>query len=171
MAHKAKSTSEHLVGLPLLVVGPVDVGRLLRELEAIDNLISQANINDHKTTLKMPKTSLLMDQTIELNKLNLLEAHDRERLLELLTIVKQQAPLLHISFSSDPAPDFIEKLMTWLRREIHPTVMLTIGLQPNIGAGCIVRSTNKYFDFSLRKDLLSKRELLLSKIVSEKVSA
>jgi len=147
-----------------MVVGPVDVGRLLRELESINNLLSQASINHKAAELKMPKTSQLMDQTLELNKLDLLQANDRKLLYDLLSVVKQQAPLLHISFSADPAPAFIEKLMTWLRREIHPTVLLTIGLQPSIGAGCIVRSTNKYFDLSLRKDLLNQRELLLSKI-------
>lgn len=171
MAHKANQTSEHMIGLPLMVISPVDVGRLLRELESIDNQISQANINSHEANPKLPKTSLLMDQTVELNKLDLLDADNRKQLLELLTIVKRQAPVLHISFSSDPAPAFIEKLMAWLRREIHPTLLLTIGLQPNIGAGCIVRSTNKYFDFSLRKDLLEKRDLLLSKITAEKVTA
>ena len=50
--------------------------------------------------------------------------------------------------------------MTWLRREIHPLVLMTVGLQPNIGAGCIVRTTNKYFDFSLRQDFANKRDLL-----------
>ena len=142
----------------------------MRELESIDNLISQSIINSHDAGPKIPKTSLLMEQTIELSKLDLLKADDRKQLLELLKIVKQQAPILHISFSSDPAPTFIEKLMTWLRREIHPTVLLTIGLQPNIGAGCLVRSKNKYFDLSLRKDLIEKRELLLSRIASDKVT-
>jgi len=37
-------------------------------------------------------------------------------------------------------------------------------LQPTIAAGCIVRTTNKYFDFSLRQDFTDKRELLLKQI-------
>ena len=56
--------------------------------------------------------------------------------------------------------------MAWLRREIHPVVLLTVGLQPSIGAGCIVRSTNKQFDFSLREDFLKKHDLLMAKIVA-----
>jgi hypothetical protein len=39
--------------------------------------------------------------------------------------------------------------------------LITIGLQPNIGAGCVVRTTNKYFDLSIKQDFLSKRNLLL----------
>lgn len=164
MAHKTETAHKSLVGLPLLVVGPVDVGRLLRELETIDGLATKAKLRDKADEFKLPKTSKLMDLTTELNKLDLLQASDRQQLLELLKVVKQRAPLLHISFNADPAPAFIEKLMAWLRREIHPTVLLTIGLQPSIGAGCIVRSTNKQFDFSLRQDLINKRELLSSKI-------
>lgn len=158
---------QSLVGLPLQVVGPVDVGRLLRELEVIDNAALQMNIRDGSDETKLPKVSQMMEKTVELNKLNLANAGNRKQLADLLTTVKEQAPVLHISFSSDPAPPFVEKLMAWLRREIHPVVLLTIGLQPSIGAGCIVRSTNHYFDFSLRQDLLKKQDMLMSSLMAE----
>jgi hypothetical protein len=161
---KDATGTKHMVGLPLLVVGPVDVGRLVRELEAIDNYLLQAKLRN--TESRLPRVSQLMEQTVELNKLNLLHEADRKQLQELLKTVREQAPVLHISFSADPSAVFIEKLMAWLRREIHPVVLLTIGLQPNIGAGCIVRSTNKQFDCSLRQDFLKKRDLLMSKIVA-----
>ena len=163
MAHKANDEKQ-LVGLPLLVARPIDVGRLLRELESIEELVSQAKLVDKQDERKLPKTSQLMDKTVELNKLDLSKASDRKLLADLLNLVKKQAPLLHMSFNSDPSPVFIEKLMDWLRREIHPIVLITIGLQPSIGAGCVVRSTNKYFDFSLRKDLSDHRDLLLAKM-------
>ena len=170
MAHKA-SDQKQLVGLPLLVARPIDVGRLLRELQSIEELASQAALVDKQADLKLPKTSQLMDKTVELNKLDLSKASDRKLLSDLLNLVKKQAPQLHMSFNSDPSPVFIEKLMEWLRREIHPIVLITIGLQPSIGAGCVVRSTNKYFDFSLRKDLAEHRDLLLSKMQATEVKA
>lgn len=162
---EVRQEEKHLVGLPLMVVGPVDVGRLIRELEVIDNHLLQARLRN--TEPRLPRATHLMEQTVELNKLNLLQAADRKRLQELLMTVREQAPVLHVSFSADPSAAFIEKLMAWLRREIHPVVLLTIGLQPNIGAGCIVRSTNRQFDCSLRQDFLEKRDLLMSKIVAE----
>ena len=64
-----------------------------------------------------------------------------------------------MSFSADPSVTFLTKLMTWLRQEIHPQVLLTVGLQPTIGAGCILRTTNRYFDFSLRQDFANKRTM------------
>ena len=73
---------------------------------------------------------------------------------------------MHISFSADPSPLFTQKLIAWLRSEIHPLVLLQIGLQPNMGAGCVVRTSNKYFDFSLRDRFKSKGEML-AKIMQE----
>jgi hypothetical protein len=40
-------------------------------------------------------------------------------------------------------------------------------LQPTLGAGCVVRTTNRQFDFSLRQDFARKRDLLLEKLVPE----
>jgi F0F1-type ATP synthase delta subunit len=71
-----------------------------------------------------------------------------------------------MSFSADPSASFIERLMAWLRQEINPYVLVSVGLQPNIGAGCVVRSTNRQFDFSLRQDFLNKRDLLMNKIIA-----
>jgi F0F1-type ATP synthase delta subunit len=147
------------LALPLQVATPVDVGRLLRELEQIDNLLMQAELRKEQNP-KLPKTSLLMDHLIGLNKLDLLQSTHRKQLQAFLVQVREKSPVLHMSFSADPAPVFIERLMTWLRREIDPLVLLTIGLQPNIGAGCIVRSRNKQFDLSLKQDMLDKRDAL-----------
>lgn len=156
--------------LPLLVVGPVEVGRLLRELLEIDNVISQAKLAGRSEQLKMPKTSQLMDEAAQINQLDLLQSADRKLLFETLKSIALKAPVLHMSFSADPPPAFTAKLMTWIRREIHPQALLTIGLQPSIGAGCILRTTNKYFDLSLRKDFLGKRDLLRKRIVAEETA-
>lgn len=139
--------------LPITVVSRVDVGRLLREVAAIDDFLSQSAIRQPGTPIKLPKTSRLFDEIVTLNQLNVLHDTDRKQLTEFLTNVRNTAPILHMSFNADPSPDFTQKLMTWLRTEIHPIVLIQVGLQPNIGAGCVLRTTNKFFDFSLRTRL------------------
>jgi hypothetical protein len=42
--------------------------------------------------------------------------------------------------------------------------LVRVGLQPNIGAGCVVRTTNKSFDFSLRRFFDSKHEFFMKKL-------
>lgn len=150
-----------------MVAGPVEVGRLLREIKDIDEALLQLGLREGGSKTKMPQTTRLMDQLIELNKLNLLQKDDRQRLQEFLTEIRQKAPVMHMSFSADPSAAFIEKLMAWLRQEIDPHVLLTIGLQPNLGAGCILRTTNKYFDLSLRQDFEKKRDLLMASIAGK----
>ena len=150
--------------LPLLVTSPVDVGRLLREVDALDNALMAHDVVGKDQPVKMPKTSLLIDAMIDANKLDLTDPAERKTLMTFLQTIHAKAPVLHISFSADPAPAFIEKLMTWLRREISAQLLITIGLQPNIGAGCMVRSPNKFYDFSLRKNFAKNRELLMEKL-------
>jgi F0F1-type ATP synthase delta subunit len=159
--------AKRVTHLPLLATTPGDINRLSRELETIDDSLLELETRLGADKLKLPRTSQLLDQLVELNKLNLLHKTDRRLLKQFLAAVKQQAPVMHMSFSADPSAIFLEKLVTWLRREIHPQVLLTIGLQPTLGAGCIVRTTNRQFDFSLRQDFAKHRDLLIDKLRHE----
>jgi hypothetical protein len=153
--------SDTFLTLPLGIVSRVDLGRLLREVEVLDEFLKQAAIREPGTTVQAPKTSRMLDDILTSNKINALVEEDRNRLLSFLMTVKKQAPILHMSFNTDPSPLFIQRLMKYLREEIHPLVLVQVGLQPNIGAGCILRTTNKYFDFSLREHFKQQRHILI----------
>lgn len=152
------------ITLPIQVASRVDVVRLLREIDQVDNFLKQAAIREPGTTVRLPKTSRLLEELTSDNKLNLLLEADRLRLAGFLAAIKAKAPLLHISFSAEPAPLFIQKLLTWLRTEIHPSILLHIGLQPGIGAGCTIRGNSLYLDLSLRRYFQKQRPLLLDKL-------
>lgn len=150
--------------LPMQLVTRSDAGRLAREAETVDNFMRQAAIRQPGSAMQLPKTTSLFEEVVSTNKLNLLKENDRKYLQEFLLAIRSSAPVLHISFSCEPSPIFQQKLVTWLRQQLHPFVLLQIGLYPNIGAGCVVRSTNKYFDFSLRQRFMAQRELLIAKL-------
>lgn len=170
-AQPAAPTARPKPSLPAAVSSPADVGRLARELKTVDDALLQLSLRSGGTAVKMPKTSQLMDQLIQLNKLNLLKPTDRAVLGQYLAALQAKAPVLHISFGADPSAAFLEKLTVWLRLELHPQILVTIGLQPNIGAGCVVRSTNKYFDLSLRQSFADKRGLLLDALSARGTAA
>ncbi len=155
--------------LPVMVAGPSELGRLIRELAAIDEQLLQLRLRQPGAEVKLPRTTQVMDRLISLNKVNLLQADDRYWLSQSLVAIRQHAPVIQISFSVDPSPAFMEKLMVWMRREIHPFVLVGIGLQPNIAAGCVVRTTNKVFDFSLRQNFAQKRDMLRQALVETPV--
>lgn len=152
------------IELPVSAATRADVGRLLREAEAVDSFLQQAGIRQPGTPLKLPRASRLFDEIVAANKLNMLQEADRQQLHTLLQTVYKEAPILHMSFGTDPSPVFLRKLVSWIRRNIHPQALLQIGLVPNIGAGCVVRTNNRFFNFSLKQRFTEARPMLISKL-------
>lgn len=152
--------------LPAAVIGLVDLGRLIRELERLESVMQSEHIrlNQAEDTLSIPKLSALLDQIASDNHVDLTLKHNRDSLLEFLKLLRIEAPRIHVSFSADPSPQFMLKLIVWLRANIHPHLLVAVGLQPGIGAGCVLRTTNRYFDMSLGRTLAGKRELLMKKL-------
>lgn len=167
MAHK----SDSFLILPASVVGRIEAGRLLREVQALDEFLTQMAIRGTDKAVKLPRTSRILDETIQVNSINPLIVKDRNRLLSFLVNVQASAPIVHISFSADPSPLFVQKLITWMRKELHPITLLHIGLQPTIGAGAIVRTNNKFFDLSLRHKFTESNDLLMQMIKKQPVKA
>lgn len=150
--------------LPESIVSPTDVARLAREIKDIDNFFQQQKIRQAGQTIKLPRLSANMDVFATENMLNLLEDNDREKALELLSWVHEKAPVIHMSFSIDPPGAYVQKIVSWMRSNLDGSVLVTVGLQPNIGAGCVMRTTNKIFDFSLREYFSAKREHFIQKL-------
>lgn len=146
--------------LPDTVISPVDIGRLLRELRNLDDFFVSAKKRQAGTTMQLPKLSRQLDQLSHENELNLLDESHRQNLSAGLNEIYERAPKLHISFASEPTSKPFEQLLIWFRQNIHPHALITVGLQPAIAAGCVVRSTNKVFDMSLRGSLEKQRPYL-----------
>ena len=163
--HKATAARPaSVLALPTLVFGMVEVHRLQRELEALDEYFRQSEIREAGKQPPLPRVSRLLDACVEDNHLNLVMPEDRQRLTEFLRKIASTAPTIHVSFAADPSSAFTAKIVAWLRGNIHPQALLQLGLQPNIAAGCIVRTNNKVFDFSLRKHFDTRRDLLIDAI-------
>ena len=160
------STQQQKFQLPTSIISPTDVARLSREIEEIDNYFRQQEIRNSGESNTPPRLSKLLDQLISYNQMNLLRSEDRTKVLGILKTLHSDATVMHISFSVDPPGSYLQKIVDWLRRNIHAYVLVTVGLQPNIGAGCIVRTTNKMFDFSLREYFNQKREFFIEKLHS-----
>lgn len=165
MEHKKTATKSELV-LPISIVTKVDVGRLLREVTGIDDFLEQASIRQPGTTLVLPKTTKVVDDLVTANNVNLLVDTERRALIEFLNTIRDKAPEIHMSFSAEPSASFMLKLATYFRDNIHPHTLLQVGLQPTIGAGFMMRTTNKYYDFSLRTTLKAKHQVLIDNLRS-----
>ena len=165
MVHSIKTkTAKNTLSLPLSIISPVDIGRVERELWGIKNYVKQNKLK--KEDFKLPKLSRLLDNLIDLNNVNLNNQLELSSLISQVNDIKVNSPVIHLSFSVDPSVLFLEKITAWFRKEINPILLLTIGLQPTIGAGLTVRTTNKYFDFSLRQRLANSTDYFV-KVIQE----
>jgi F0F1-type ATP synthase delta subunit len=154
--------------LPSQISTPGDLSRLIRELDNLDEYLNQAALRSSQDVSKLPQTSKALEELASMNSLNLLKTDDRKAFKELLDEIKKSAPTIHFGFATPPSITFLNKLVTWLRSNIHPQLLIRIGLEPSIVGGCMVRTTNKQFDFTLRKHFILKHDVLLQGITGSK---
>jgi F0F1-type ATP synthase delta subunit len=147
--------------LPLSVVGPIEVRRMIRELANLDDHMRQAALRKEAEASTLPQVTRSLHDVADGNNLNLLKPTDRAMIAKLLDYLIESAPVVHMSFATDPSSAFMNKILVWFRQNVHPAILVQIGLQPTIGGGCAIRTDSKYFDFSLRQHLFENRDLLL----------
>jgi len=152
--------------LPSSLIGEGDVSRTLRELTNLDGFIKQVNLRQAGASLdsSLPKTSKGLNDFSTLNHLNLLKEEDRTRAIDFLTELIKGAPVVHISFATDPSAVFMAKIISWFRENIDRLVLVNVGLEPTIAAGCTIRTDNRFHDFSLRHHFDAQKSFLLSKL-------
>ena len=149
------------IQLPLAVVSRTDVSKCLRELESVEDFFHQSALRGVQPK-DLPTVGRVLDSLAKSNSMSLLKAEDRVKLMQFLARLKVKAPVVHISFPVEASGDFIAQLLEWFRKEIHPHVVLQIGLQPELAAGCVLRTNSKYFDFSFRKHFERSKEKLVA---------
>lgn len=154
--------------IPISLVAHSDIAHLKRELDELEgkDMASRAG----KKEADKADLSAMLTQLVELNKVDLGTKKGRDELSEGLSQLQAKAPQIHITFASEASAKATEQILTWLRRNIHPQVLLQIGLQPAIAAGCVLRTPNKLFDFSLRSHL-DKQKQYLVQLISQAVNA
>lgn len=162
MAPKHKGQFEF--SLPNRVCGLVEVRRLKRELEMLDEFMRQSSLREPGKQAALPKTSHLLESLANDNNLQLLKTEDRKRAADFLEAIEHSAPRIHMSFAIESSGPFNAKVTEWLRANIDPHILLETGLQPTIAAGCIVRTPNKVFDFSLRHRFAEAQVLLVESL-------
>jgi F0F1-type ATP synthase delta subunit len=156
--------------LPEVVVSKTHISRALREVESIDDFFHQAAIRGSENQ-ELPSVSKVLESIATSNQLNILQPQDRDKIKSFLSRLKTKAPVVHMSFPSEASDDFLGKLLRWYRKEAHPYTVIHVGLQPELAAGCTVRTTNKVHDFSFRKRFEKSKAKLIASLEEKTVKA
>ena len=164
MDKQQKQQNHQSFKLPERLVTSVDLMRTIRELKYLDDWLNQASIRSGGEQVTPPKTSATLDEVANSNEVSLLDPDHRKRLIIVLESFASSAPKIHMSFAVEPSANFLHRMILWLRTNVNSAILLDVGLQPALTAGCSVRTTNKFFDMSLRNHFKDSRHFLVEAI-------
>lgn len=153
------------IHLPTGIVSTGDARRLRRDIAALEETLQAIRLRTNAPVAKLPRLSRSLEEFGSTNRLNFLLPDDRHHAAVFMDYVLKKAPVLRISFASEATRKFTTELVLWLRANFDSEMLVEIGLEPNIAAGCIVRTTDKVFDFSLIKHLEEQRPMLMEKLL------
>lgn len=157
--------------LPTSIVSTSDVRRIHRQLDSLEDTIRAVRLRTNSPVSKLPRTSRALEEFASTNRLNLLLPDDRHHAAVFIDYIMKKAPVLRISFASEPTRRFTTELMVWLRQHFDPEMLVEIGREPAIAAGCVVRTSSKVFDFSLLEHMTAQRQLLADKLFDVRSAA
>lgn len=152
------------LALPPALVTRADLSRLSRDIESIDNDLEAQKARNHatgKSGYAMPVLSRALNDFAELNKLDLSDDQTRMLVKDQVKALKEKAPVLHMTFAVEADLESIQKLVAYVRQEIHPLALISVGLQPSLVGGVYLRTPNHVHDFSIRNRLASTHGIIL----------
>jgi len=157
------STPAVQYALPARVVSRADMTRLVRELETVDNELEQQKARHQGSSgnYHLPTMSQALSDFLEANKLDVSNDHVRMDLKAQLRKFKDHAPVLHMTFATEVDPESMQSITAWVRRELHPQALISVGLQPSLIAGVYVRTPNHVHDLSVRSFMKDSRQLIV----------
>lgn len=152
--------------VPASIATMHDIGKLQRELAALQQYFSSAAKRPSGSPMALPATTSQLENIARQNDCNLLHEADRDKLARVLVTIRQQAKPVDISFAGIPSAMFLQKIVTWFRTNVHKDIVLNVGHDPSIASGCVVRTAHKTYDLSLGHKLLDNRQVLIDLIHS-----
>lgn len=152
--------------LPPSVVTHVDVARLVREVERVDNEMTASAVRSKAGAQEatVPVLSEQLNNFLSDNQLTLDNAKVRSDLVKQLRMLKDKVPTLNMTFSVTADIESLQKLVAWVRESVHPQAILAVGIQPALVAGVYLRTPNHVHDLSLRHMLDGHHGLLVEEL-------
>jgi hypothetical protein len=151
---------DQLFALPATLIGKSELAQLIREVEAID-LDLETQKARGATSYQIPAISAMLNDFLTLNKVDIIDPKHRLLFRKQLNIVKKKAPVIHLTFASKADPQSLQELVYWIRVNIYPVALVSVGLQPGLIGGVYIRTPNHVIDLSIRGLLQNKTDVIV----------
>jgi len=165
MTEVAEKTYADFV-LPSTVATKIDISHLVAEVERLDNELTTESVRKGlgDETHVQPMMSQQLSDFLSENKVGIDNGKERSNLIKQLRLLKDKAPVIHMTFAVTADPESLQEITQWLRKSVDPRAVIAVGLQPALVAGVYVRTPNHVHDLSLRASLQAGRGLLAKEL-------
>lgn len=153
--------------LPPSVVSKLDISRLVSEVERIDSELTAVAVRAKAGVAEQPNivASEQLTDFLRVNNMSITSSsQERATLVKELQLLKDVAPVMHMTFAVEADRDSLSQLASWLRTSVHPQAVISAGLQPALVAGVYLRTPNKVLDMSLRGALAGSHDVLVKEL-------
>lgn len=150
--------------LPQELATVPDLFMAYRELRAAVEAADQVNLTTGRPLLTQVDMSASLAEFFRVNELDIGDGRHRAVALAALEDLRNSATTISVSFASQPSLGAVRVISKWFRDNVSPTAVLQVGVSPSIVAGCIVRTQNRVFNFTLNKQFEDAKPALAEKI-------
>lgn len=156
------------IELPASIVGLRDLRTCVKVLERLTSQLVNESIQikagiEDKTASPAALPEMLQE-LVTLSGMGVNSERQSEALKKQLLELVQHAPRIQLQFASEPDATMKRRLVAWLRSNIHRNLLIDIHVNPGVGGGFIVETTQRRYDFSWRTYLEHQSEHLTQKI-------
>lgn len=160
----SKSEAKHTkLTFPSNLITRSDVSRLVRELEHLADVLQGQRVRG-ETETKLPPLSQSTTDFLELNEVKITNEKSLETVRQKINTIEDRLPAVHMTFASEIDSESLQQLVTWLRTEIHPQVLINTSIQPNLIGGVYLRTPDHVHDFSIKTLLMGQRQLIVKQL-------
>tara|TARA_Y100001970_G_scaffold250241_1_gene321816 strand:- start:256 stop:738 length:483 start_codon:yes stop_codon:yes gene_type:complete len=153
------------VALPESVVTKADLSRLIREVEEYSEVAYQAEVRG-STAPSVHYASPALQFLARQQEGILNSRQARHTLLDQLHTLQGVVIPVHVGFASQPSIKALQQLVVWFRKNVDPSIVVQVGVDPSIIGGCVVRTTNRVFTFTLAEALRSSQTALAKEVAA-----
>lgn len=149
--------------LPPSLITKIDLAHMINEVESIDSTLEAQKVRGvPKEQYRLPAVSRTLTDFLSLNKIDVFDDQIRMTFKEHLRKLKDKIPVVHLTFATSADPESLEYLAAWIRQELNPLAVLSVGLQPSLIGGVYIRTPNHIHDYSMRALFKGKTAVLVN---------
>lgn len=158
---------QYQLALPAQIATKSDLVGVLRNVESVLDAYIENGVR------KFEGVDFVSRPDVSSNLATLVRENNLEVTVEVLKSLKNwlqhlldHAPIVRFVFASDPNPEFLGRIVHWMRSESGQFVIIRYSIQPNIAAGCLLYTPARRYDFSLRQHLLDRADVFTKQLTN-----